>query len=144
MIVETRSIPGYERYTAKSDGLIIGKFGKVLKQQTDDFGYKAVTLYKDDKGKWFFVHRLILMTFVGLPPEGCETRHLDGDPSNNHIDNLEWGTHKQNIQDAIEHGTHMCVTGKGAWWSKKLTDEIRANLSAAAIERWRKRKANSV
>lgn len=33
-----------------------------------------------------------------------ECRHLDGNPENNHVGNLQWGTHLDNAQDMIRHG----------------------------------------
>lgn len=32
--------------------------------------------------------------------------HLDGDPTNNHLDNLRWGTHQENVDDMTRHRTH--------------------------------------
>jgi hypothetical protein len=51
------------------------------------------------------VHRLVLEAFVGPRPEGMECRHLDGDPSNNRLGNLQWGTPKENRQDMRVHQT---------------------------------------
>lgn len=31
-------------------------------------------------------------------------RHLDDNPLNNHVDNLRWGTQKQNMEDARKNG----------------------------------------
>jgi hypothetical protein len=50
------------------------------------------------------VHQLVLEAFVGPCPEGMGCRHLDGDPSNNHVENLAWGTQKENVADMIRHG----------------------------------------
>jgi hypothetical protein len=44
--------------------------------------------------------------FVGLRPKGLETRHLDGDPSNNQLSNLAYGTSSENHLDMVRHGTH--------------------------------------
>ena len=52
-----------------------------------------------------FVHRLILEAFVGPCPEGMECRHLDGDPGNNRLENLAWGTPEENHADSVRHGT---------------------------------------
>ncbi|KKN26578.1 hypothetical protein LCGC14_0873460 [marine sediment metagenome] len=38
-------------------------------------------------------------------PDGMECRHLDGNPANNHSDNLRWNTHMVNIRDRNLHGT---------------------------------------
>ncbi|EOM78090.1 hypothetical protein DW322_11330 [Rhodococcus rhodnii] len=54
-----------------------------------------------------FVHRLVLEAFVGEQPEGRnEVRHLDGNPANNRVENLAYGTHAENVADMLEHGTH--------------------------------------
>jgi hypothetical protein len=39
---------------------------------------------------------------------GEHTRHLDGDPSNNRLDNLAWGTAADNGADRVLHGTSLC------------------------------------
>jgi len=69
------------------------------------------------------VHRLVLIAFVGLPPEGYECGHRDGNPSNNRISNLRWITHKENMVDRDIHGT----TPKGGKnGNSKLTEsEVR-------------------
>jgi hypothetical protein len=52
------------------------------------------------------VHRLVLLAFVGPPPEGRPVcRHLDGDPSNNRLSNLVWGTQLENAADRLRHGS---------------------------------------
>lgn len=47
-----------------------------------------------------FVHRLVARAFLGPPPslEQMQVHHRDADPSNNHVDNLEYVTASQNIQ----------------------------------------------
>lgn len=70
-------------------------------------GHLYLTLHKEGKRKQWFVHVLVLMAFVGPRPTGCdETRHLDGNPTNNHLGNLRWATHQENVDDMLGHGTH--------------------------------------
>jgi predicted XRE-type DNA-binding protein len=45
-----------------------------------------------------------LETFIGTCPSGMECRHLDGNPRNNKLDNLCWGTHSNNMKDRTKHG----------------------------------------
>lgn len=52
------------------------------------------------------VHRLVLAAFVGSCPDGMEVRHLDGNPGNNTVENLAYGTHSENEMDKVLHGTH--------------------------------------
>ena len=51
-------------------------------------------------GRKFKVHRLIACAFLGPPPSkaACQVNHIDGNHSNNRIDNLEWATPSENIR----------------------------------------------
>jgi len=75
---------------------------RLLKGSTNKVGYVTVEL---SGGVRFSVHELVLTTFVGPRPPGMQCRHLDGDPSNNHVSNLAWGTSAENNRDRIRHGT---------------------------------------
>lgn len=49
-----------------------------------------------------YVHHLVLSTFMCSKPntgKRIECRHLDGNPANNFVDNLRWGTVKENRAD---------------------------------------------
>lgn len=73
------------------------------------------------KGKVVRVHTLILLAFVGPPPDGMECRHFpDRDPTNNKIENLSWGTRQQNVDDKILQGTYQCGESRAG---AKLTDD---------------------
>lgn len=51
------------------------------------------------------VHRVVATVFHGqAPTPRHEARHLDGVPSNNHKDNIAWGTHAENMADMVRHG----------------------------------------
>lgn len=81
---------------------------KILKpQKTNKYGHKHIDLTKNNIRDSHLVHRLVLETFVGPCPLGMECRHLDGNPSNNRLDNLRWGTRLENMQDTIKHGTNF-------------------------------------
>ena len=88
--------------------LLISDYGRVYnikksymyKLQKDRGGYFRVH-YKE---KYFSVHRLVAQTFIPNPEEYPVVRHIDNDNSNNHVDNLCWGTQKDNVNDCINAG----------------------------------------
>ena len=71
---------------------------KVIAQNTKKgkAPYQRVHLSHDGKAKYVLVHRLVLLTFVGECPDGCETLHLNDNHADNRLSNLKWGTRKDN------------------------------------------------
>lgn len=58
----------------------------------------------DIRRKRQYVHRMVLEAFVGPPPDGTKiSRHLNGDPSDNRLTNLAWGTQAENVDDAYRY-----------------------------------------
>ena len=124
-----RNIPGYEGlYQASSLGNIksLYRFVKcvhggrrsvperILKPgRFCKAGHVSVTLGKGTNGKP--VHQLIALTFIGPRPKGADTRHLNGDPTNNRLDNLAYGTRTENILD---------VYAQGKAWRKLTTVQV--------------------
>lgn len=78
--------------------------GRVLKPSSVK-GYMQVALCSGGSEKKRYVHQLVCEAFNGERPEGLETRHLDGDKTNNTPQNLAWGTTQENAKDRARHGT---------------------------------------
>ena len=73
--------------------------GKIIKQHIDirsGLERFSVELNKNGVAKRFVVARLVATAFIRPPKENEEINHLDENPSNNAVDNLEWCTHKYN------------------------------------------------
>lgn len=66
----------------------------------DSNGYLTVKI----AGRTRKVHELILTAFRGSRPPGLECRHLNGNPADNRLRNLRWGTPTQNTTDRHRHG----------------------------------------
>lgn len=67
--------------------------------------------------KWIntFVHRLVWRCFRGEINGGLQINHIDGNKSNNHIENLELVTPKENTAHSVNFiKTHPCVNFKGS------------------------------
>ena len=67
-------------------------------------GHLGVSLCRSGVKVRHRIHRLVLAAFVGPCPDGMEVRHLDGDPANNYVGNLTYGTASENRADAYRHG----------------------------------------
>jgi len=96
--------------------------GCVLKPSRIRNGYLIVSLYKDSISKTKLVHILVLKAFLGVNPGGKQCNHIDGDKTNNKINNLEWCTPSEN-------GLHKCrvllkCIGEGHKNSKLTEDDV--------------------
>lgn len=92
--------------------LVNNRYGKILRkeqnikiQKLKKSDHRYVFLSKNNISKFRYIHRLVLETFIGPCPEGMECRHLDGNPANNRLNNLKWGTYKENQLDRFTHKT---------------------------------------
>ena len=104
-------------YAVFDHGLVWSVLEKrYIKGAKDRDGYQVVTV----GGLRTKLHRLILYVFRGASgKKGMVSRHLDGNPSNNRIDNLAWGTLIENWNDKRLHGTATVGEKSGR---VKLTD----------------------
>lgn len=93
-----------------------------MKLKTDKGGYKRVCLYKNKKPKTFLVHRLVAMNFLNKKIGKDIINHIDGNPSNNKIENLEWCDHKENNNHAIDND--LIKTGVKIALYHKITKEV--------------------
>jgi hypothetical protein len=134
---ETRyiGIEGHPRYAVSSDGTIRGRRGRHEGarrglwnewRELKPWRHKSGHLYIVLDGHQYQVHRLVLTTFDRKPVDGEECRHLDGNPRNNHIDNLAWGTRSENIGDKLRHGTHN--RGERHYCAKLSDEQARAAI----------------
>lgn len=89
-----------------------------------DSGYWYLGLINDSGEQLVLAqHRVVLEAFVGPRPVDRQTRHLDGNKANNRLENLRWGTGKEQHQDKLRHGTYRKV-----YPEKKLNWEKAAEI----------------
>ena len=72
------------------------KKGKILKT-VEHNGYQHIFLYKNGKGKWFYVHRLVAQAFIPNPDNLTEVNHINEIKNDNRVVNLEWCDRKYNV-----------------------------------------------
>ena len=90
-------------YRSTKDGNIIGLRGNKLSLRYNSEGYSNFSIRSVDDRHVITTHRFIAYEKFGdkLFEEGIEVRHLDGDPRNNYWNNIDIGTHSENMRDLI-------------------------------------------
>eukprot|EP01084_Bolivina_argentea_P236856 398207_1 len=106
---EWKQIPGFPNYHASTLGNIKNvKFNRMLFINYDRFrtlGKRPqIRLSINGGSKLKLVGRTILSTFHPIDDDKLQTNHIDGDPYNNKLCNLEWTTPKENMQHAFKIG----------------------------------------
>jgi hypothetical protein len=106
--VETwKPVPGTDgRYSVSDEGRVRGAFGRVLKAQLRADGRRVVDVWVGGVRSTRTVSQLVLEAFVGPRPADGEGRHKNGDPGDNRLANLQWGSKAENTLDSVAHGTH--------------------------------------
>ena len=99
-----KDVVGYEGlYMIGSCGSVYSvRRNKILKPSKDKDGYLHVSLSKNDKQKYCFIHRLVGQAFIPNPDNLPQINHKDEIPWNNCVSNLEWCDAKYNNN----YGTH--------------------------------------
>jgi len=93
-----REIPGYEgRYSASSQGRVLGPSGKILKPWIHK-GYPYVHLGAGNKT---LVAYVVLLAFVGPRPPGYSICHGNGDRLDSRLENLRYDTAQENTRDTV-------------------------------------------
>ena len=68
-----------------------------LRPFKDTHGYMKISIQRDQHKKHWYVHRLVWEAFRGLIPSEMDVNHIDGDKTNNRLNNLELLTRSENM-----------------------------------------------
>ena len=99
-------IKGYEGlYQITKDGRVWSIRRKLfLKPTAITTGYLRVFLFEKGKGKGFYIHRLVATAYLEIIEGKEEVNHLDGDKTNNKVNNLAWVNRWENMSHAWDSG----------------------------------------
>ena len=92
-----------DRVVSNGKGTRVEK-GKILKQWLNKNGYLRVAFRKDSKLVNKSVHRLVAHAFLSNQKNLPEINHKDNNKLNNSVSNLEWCSHKYNIEYREKYG----------------------------------------
>ncbi|WP_036124898.1 NUMOD4 motif-containing HNH endonuclease [Lysinibacillus sphaericus] len=94
---------------------------RILKNRTPKGRDVRVSLWKDGKSKDCLVHRLVAEAFIPKIKGKEFINHIDGNPKNNHVSNLEWCDYKENNNHAFDND--LIKTNKKVILVNKKTGE---------------------
>lgn len=132
---EFRDIKGYEGlYQVSNLGRVksLSRKGsvseRILKVSTDSQGYKRVKLSKEGIVKCYGVHQLLAIAFLGHEPnsyEGLIVDHIDNNPLNNNLENLQLISHRENCSkdknNKTSKYTGVCWDRYNKKWLSQIT-----------------------
>lgn len=126
-------------YGVSRDGRVISfRKNKILTPKQNWDGYLRVQLWSHRHCEYVSIHRLIAETFIPNPHQYPVVNHRDGNKTNNHVDNLEWCTQRENVKHAWRTGLahhKLNRTGKAVRQLTLAGEEVTRYPSMMAVER---------
>ncbi len=107
-------------YEVTREGQVINKHtGHTLKPKHNTTHYCYVRI----GGKNYLIHRLVAEKYIPNPENKPQVNHKDGNKDNNHVDNLEWTTAKENKTHAVDH--ELVASGTQIVHSRLTEEDVR-------------------
>ena len=100
-----KDIPGFNNYQASSLGRIRNRSGRIMRPWItgkNKCGYERICPRADrfSACRGMYIHDLVSLAFIGSKPVGYEVNHKNGKRLDNRSSNLEYVTHRQNVEHA--------------------------------------------
>ena len=122
----------FTRYEISNDGLVRNRITRtILSPRFNQQGYLDVNLYTSVGQTKQKIHRLVAKAFIPNPENKLQVNHLDGDKTNNNVENLEWATNQENIVHAVETGLNKTY---GTHNANNIYDEVQIHQVCKLLE----------
>lgn len=103
-----KPVPDFPGYMVSKDGQVLSVqrgYGWIMSLiRYKRTGHLYVFLYRDRHMCKRYIHDLVLIAWHRKPVSGEECRHFNGNPEDNRLENLAWGTRQDNADDRVKHG----------------------------------------
>lgn len=152
MVNQWIEVEGFSKYFVSNKGQVKSTISnRILALDENNCGYYRVTLHSP-KRKRYFIHRLVALHFIPNPDNKKFVNHIDGDKTNNKVDNLEWVTQSENEIHAFRNDLKDIVNRRAVevifnndsterYDSLKLASE-NLELSYHMVGKWCRKKSN--
>jgi hypothetical protein len=116
-----RPVVGYEGFYEVSN---LGRVksirkNRIMKTPKDKRGYSQLNISDNKKLSHVTVHILVAKAFLGERPNKCHIDHIDGNKTNNCIDNLEYVTAMENLVRGLAKKENQHSRKLGVTWHKQ-------------------------
>lgn len=98
----------YPEYEVSNKGRVRNRLGRLLTPHVHKSGYLTIAM----AGKTKYLHVIVKESFDGKTPEGYEIDHKDSNKLNSALYNLEFVTHQENMQRAVDNGCFKHLFGR--------------------------------
>lgn len=115
------------------------KKGRLLAKLSNHKGYLVAKLSKENHSKRISIHRLVAKTFIPNPENKPQVNHIDGDKTNNRVDNLEWVTGAENIQHAYKTGLNKVTEEQ----RKKMSEKKKGKSVSEEVKKLKRKNAKT-
>ena len=114
-----RSVSGFPNYQISNIGRIRRTETGIILTPHKNVEYLVINLYNDGNLKKMYVHRLVATEFIENPFNKPQVDHINGDKSNNCVNNLRWVFDNENSRNRKKMQKHTTSIYKGVSWHKQ-------------------------
>jgi hypothetical protein len=113
------NVRSLDREIAPNNRVPYWRKGNICKQSKSNLGYMTVGFTVNNVKVSKYVHRLVAEAFIDNINDYPQVNHIDGDKTNNRVDNLEWCTNSQNHTHASKNGLNKLHLHRVAYSGEK-------------------------